>query len=193
MAEIPMHPHVEPIKPSDLRRGWLAFVILGILLMILGVVALGAPFLTTLVTGVFIGWMLVVGGILEVAHGLWHRHWRGFFLDLLIGVLYIVIGFMVVANPGVAVVTLTLLIAMFLIIGGIFRIVTAVAERFPHWGWMLLNGVISLVLGVLIWRQWPSSAIWVIGLFVGIDLLFQGWSLIMLGLLGKRLSAQSAY
>ncbi len=192
MAGIPMQPDAEPLG-SDLRRGWLFFVILGVLLVILGLVALGAPLLATLATGVFIGWMLIIGGVLEVLHSLWHRRWRGFFLDLLIGVLYAAIGFMVVANPGVAAVTLTLLIAMFLIIGGIFRIVTAVSERFPHWGWMLLNGAISLVLGVMIWRQWPASAVWVIGLFVGIDMLFQGWSLIMLGLTGRRLPAHSVY
>jgi uncharacterized membrane protein HdeD (DUF308 family) len=67
-------------------------------------------------------------------------------------------------------------------LGGLFRILTAVAARFHHWVWVLLNGVISLVLGLMIWRQWPVSGLWVIGLFIGIDMIFYGWSLIMLAL-----------
>ncbi len=189
MAEIPMHPHAEPLPPRELRRGWVWLIVLGALLMVLGLLALGLPLVAGLATAVFIGWLLIIAGILEVAQGLWSRQWRGFFLDLLIGILYIGIGFMVVANPGITLVTLTLLIAMFLITGGVFRIVAALSERFPHWGWLLLNGVVSLVLGILIWRQWPASALWVIGLFVGIDLLLQGVSLIMLGLAAKRLPA----
>ncbi|HOB74811.1 MAG TPA: HdeD family acid-resistance protein [Phycisphaerae bacterium] len=191
MAEIPIRPHAEPFLSSDLRRDWLWLVILGAVLAILGLLALGVPLVATLVTSVFLGWLLIIGGILEVVHGLWHRSWRGFFMDLLIGVVYVVIGFMIVANPGIAMLTLTLLIAMFLIISGIFRIVTAVSERFPHWGWILFNGIVSLVLGIMIWRQWPASALWVIGLFVGIDMLLQGVSLIMLGLAAKKLPVQS--
>ncbi len=89
---------------------------------------------------------------------------------------------MVVGNPAVSAVALTLLIAVFLMIGGLFRILTALTVRFHHWIWVLLNGVISLLLGVMIWSQWPVSGLWVIGLFIGIDLIFYGWSLIMLAM-----------
>jgi uncharacterized membrane protein HdeD (DUF308 family) len=109
------------------------------------------------------------------------------FIDLLTGILYVVVGFMMVANPGVAAVTLTLLIALFLMFGGIFRIVVALMLQFPHRGWLVLHGLINLLLGIGIWRQWPLSGLWVIGLFVGIDMVFNGWSLVMLGLAAKKL------
>ncbi len=80
-----------------------------------------------------------------------------------------------------------MLIAVFLIMGGTFRIVAALAVRFHHRAWVMLNGVISLLLGLLIWSQWPVSGLWVIGLFIGIDMIFYGWSLIMLGFTARRL------
>jgi uncharacterized membrane protein HdeD (DUF308 family) len=114
------------------------------------------------------------------------------FIDLLTGILYVVVGFMIVANPGAAAITLTLLIALFLIFTGIFRIVVALMTRFPHWGWLALHGLVNLLLGIAIWRQWPLSGLWVIGLFVGIDMVFNGWSLVMLGLTARRLPQATA-
>jgi len=128
-----------------------------------------------------------VGGVVEAAHACSCKGWGGFFVDLLTGILYVVVGFMVVANPGVTALALTLLIAMFLVFGGIFRIAVAVVVRFQNWIWLLLHGVVNLLLGIAIWRQWPLSGLWVIGLFVGIDMLLNGWSLIMLGLAAKSL------
>jgi uncharacterized membrane protein HdeD (DUF308 family) len=94
---------------------------------------------------------------------------------------------MIVANPVATAETLTLLIALLLMFGGIFRIVAALAVQFPHWGWLVLHGAVNLLLGIAIWRQWPWSGLWVIGLFVGIDLIFNGWSLVMLALAAKKL------
>ena len=128
-----------------------------------------------------LGWLLIIGGVLEAVYAFWQERWGAFFIDLTVGILYAVVGFMMVANPGVAALTLTLLIAMFLILAGLFRTVAAIAARPPHWGWLLAHGVVSLVLGILIWRQWPVSGLWVIGLFVGIELLLNGATLIMLG------------
>jgi uncharacterized membrane protein HdeD (DUF308 family) len=103
-------------------------------------------------------------------------------LHLLVAVLYFIAGVLVIEHPGRSLAGLTLVIAAVLFVEGILRVVVALTERFHGWGWVLLNGVISLALGVMIWRQWPESSLWVIGLFVGIDLLFNGWSLIMLAL-----------
>ena len=94
---------------------------------------------------------------------------------------------MVVANPKATAVTLTLLIAVFLIFEGVFRIVTAISVRYPNWSWMILQGAVSLLMGVMIWWQWPLSGVWVIGLFVGIQMILNGWSLVMLGLTAKNL------
>ena len=116
---------------SHLPRVWIWFVVMGILQVILGAIALGSPLVMGLATAVLIGWVLIVGGILEIVHGIAGRQWRGFFVDLISGVLYAAIGFMVVANPGVALASVTLLIAMFLIISGAFRTVKWFGARRP--------------------------------------------------------------
>ena len=110
-----------------------------------------------------------------------------FGFDLLTGVLYVVAGWMMVTNPTESALVLTLIIAMFLVFEGALRIVTALTMRYPHWGWVLLNGAVSLLLGFLIWRRWPVSGLWMIGVFVGIEMLLNGWSLIMLALSGREL------
>ncbi|MEW4490164.1 HdeD family acid-resistance protein [Thalassoglobus sp. JC818] len=170
---------------SELHKRWGWILALGILLVAVGTVALGASVFTSLATMVFIGWLMIGGGIVQALHSFTVKNWGGFFIDLLTGILYVVVGFLIVAHPAETGIALTLLIAMFLIFGGVFRIAVSLMHQFPNWGWVLLNGVISLILGILIWRQWPVSGLWVIGMFVGIDMMFNGWSLIMLGLVAK--------
>jgi uncharacterized membrane protein HdeD (DUF308 family) len=170
---------------AALRRSWGWFLALGIIEIILGTVAVGASFFATLVTVVLFGWLLLFGGVLSTLHAFWRKHWKGFFLDLTMGVLYIVAGLMMVGNPAQAAVTLTLLIAMFLLVGGLFRIIAALSGHFEHWGWVMLNGLITAGLGILIWRQWPLSGLWVIGLFVGIEMIMYGWTLVMLSMVGR--------
>jgi uncharacterized membrane protein HdeD (DUF308 family) len=174
-----------PFDAGALRRNWGWFFVLGVLEIILGTIAIGASVVATVVTVVFFGWLLLIGGVLSAVHAFWRKRWRGFFLDLVTGVLYAVAGFLMVAEPLAAEAALTLLIAMLLLIGGIFRIVVALSGHLEHWGWVLLNGVITAALGIMIWRQWPSSALWVIGMFVGIEMIFYGWSLVMLSLIGR--------
>ena len=98
-----------------------------------------------------------------------------------------VVGFMIIEQPENSAIQLTLIIAFFLIIGGIFRIVFALSERFTGWPWVLLNGGVTLMLGLMIYKQWPDSGLWVIGLFVGIEMIFNGWSWIMLSAGLRRL------
>jgi uncharacterized membrane protein HdeD (DUF308 family) len=172
------------------NRGW--FLALGIVQIILGMIALGSSVFATIVSVAIFGWLLLIGGVLAIGHAFWERQWNGFFIDLLTGVLYAIVGFMIISNPVEAAVGLTLLIALFLLMGGIFRIVAALVGRFEHRGWLLLNGVITLLMGIMIWRQWPLSGLWVIGLFVGIEMIFYGWSLVMLGIAAKNLPRPAA-
>ena len=172
---------------EELRRSWAWFLLLGILLIILGVVAIGVAAATTVVSVLMFGWLILIGGVLQAGHAFWRRAWSGFFLDLLTGLLYVVVGMIMVGHPLASAMGLTLVIALALMFGGIFRIVVSIAVQFQHWPWVLLNGAISLLLGIAIWRQWPLSGLWVIGLFVGIEMLFNGFALLMLGLTARRL------
>jgi uncharacterized membrane protein HdeD (DUF308 family) len=95
-----------------------------------------------------------------------------------------------VQHPLAAAAFFTLMLAAAFFVGGLFRIVVALSERFYGWGWVLLNGVVTLILGVMIWRRWPDTAFWVIGLFVGIDMLFAGWSLVITALAVRSAAKQ---
>jgi uncharacterized membrane protein HdeD (DUF308 family) len=167
---------------TALRGNWFWFVILGIALIVLGTIALGAVAIASLAAAVAIGALLLVAGAAEVVGAFWCRGWSGFFLELLSGILSIVVGVLFLRAPLNALLALTLLLACFLMVGGIFKIVTGLIYRFAAWGWVEVSGIIDLILGVLIWMEWPASALWVIGLFVGISLVFRGFHWIALGL-----------
>lgn len=171
---------------ETLRRNWGWFFLLGIVLIILGILAIGASTVTTIVSVLFLGCLLLIGGILQIIYAFWARKWSGFFLSLLVGILYTVLGFSFIRNPEMGALTLTLLLAAIFIVSGIFRIVYSIMLRFDHWGWVLFSGIISLILGCLIWSEWPISGLWVIGLFIGIDLLIYGWTWVVVSLAARN-------
>jgi uncharacterized membrane protein HdeD (DUF308 family) len=176
----------------ELRRNWGWFLVLGIALIILGVCAIGSAFSATLATVMTFGILVLVGGCVEIVSSFWARHWGGLFLHVLAGILYAVIGFLMVTRPLAAAAGLTLMLAALFFVGGMFRIIAALSHRFPGWGWVLLNGVVTLILGVMIWREWPEATFWVIGMFLGIDLVFAGVSWVMLGLSVRNIPAPAA-
>jgi uncharacterized membrane protein HdeD (DUF308 family) len=108
------------------------------------------------------------------------------------GLLYVVVGLLFLNRPLSAIEAMTLLLACALIVSGVFRIIGSLLHRFPHWGWIFFGGVLNLVLGLMIWQQWPVSGFWVIGLFVGIDMIFNGWTWIMLALRLKKLPVRAS-
>jgi len=165
---------------EELRANWGWILALGMILIVLGVLALGSVVYMTLASVVFLGVLLMVGGVVQIVHAHSAKKWSGVFLYILGGILYLIIGMMVAANPGAGALALTLLLGVVFMVGGLFRIFSSLIVRYENWGWVLLSGVITLILGILIWRQWPSSALWVIGLFIGIDLIFYGWSWVIL-------------
>jgi uncharacterized membrane protein HdeD (DUF308 family) len=174
-----------------IKGHWASFLALGIILIIVGTIAVGMPFVASLATAVTFGALLLVGGIAQLVGAFWTRDWSGFFLSLLIGVLYLVLGLFFLRDPGDAVLAMTLLLACVLMVGGLFRIIGSAMYQFPHWGWTLVGGIINLVLGIMIWQQWPVSGLWVIGLFVGIDLMFTGWTWVMLALAVKKVGPRT--
>ncbi len=176
---------------QTLQKHWPWFLALGVVMTALGMFAIGSACIATVTVTVtwFFGFLMLAGGIAEIASSFSAGRWSGTLVHLLIGVLYAVVGLMIIEQPANSAIQLTLIIAIFLIVSGIFRIVSALSERFAGWGWVLLNGTITLMLGLLIQKQWPVSGLWVIGLFVGIDLIFNGWAWIMLSLGLRRVPA----
>ena len=162
------------------HRTW--FLCMGVALIVIGTLAIGSAEFMTMVSVLLLGWILIFGGVFEVIHGIARRAWGGFFINLMGGALYAVTGLLMITHPGVAAVTLTLLIAMLLIVAGAFRIFVAFSTPMHHRGWLVLNGLISLFLGFCIFDSWPVSGLWAIGLFIGIDMIFDGWTEVMLAL-----------
>jgi uncharacterized membrane protein HdeD (DUF308 family) len=177
----------------DVLRGeWLWFVVLGISLVVLGMVALGSVVIASLAVAVVIGSLFLVGGVAEIVGAFWCRAWSGFFLHLLSGVLSIVVGLLFLKSPGGALEALTLLMTGYLLVGGIFKVVAAASYRFASWIWPLIGGLIDIALGVMILADFPASAFWVLGMFLGINLLFRGGSWIGLGLALRSAPTPSA-
>lgn len=159
------------------RWGWL--LLLGILMVVLGTIALFIMPAATIGTALVLGWLLVVSGILELVHAFRVRRWGGLFLHLIGGVLGVLIGLLVVTHPVVGAMVWTLLFASFFTVIGLFRLIAAIKLKFPNWGWALFDGIITLGLGILLWLQWPWSGMWFLGLAVGVSLVLRGWSYVM--------------
>jgi uncharacterized membrane protein HdeD (DUF308 family) len=185
-----MNTHLAPNFPSlegelqTLTKYWRWFLALGLIMVLVGAFAISWACIATVTVAAtwLFGFMLLASGIAEIINSFWAGRWSGMLVHLLMGILYVVVGLMIIDQPEESAIQLTLFIAFFLIISGVFRIVFALAERFTGWGWVLLNGAVTLLAGMLIYKQWPLSGLWVIGLFVGIDLIFNGWSWIMLAM-----------
>ncbi|MCW5889427.1 MAG: HdeD family acid-resistance protein [bacterium] len=177
--------------PTTLRNllhdhwGWL--LALGIVQMIAGVLAVGAPVIATVAVAVFLGWLFIFSGVFQLIHAFRVRGWQGFALHVLGGVIYAVAGLVLVGTPMQGALTLTLLLAIFFVIEGVLRCMQALRLR-PghHWGWFLLGGLSGIVLGVLIFSEWPTSGTWAIGLMVGINLILSGSTLASLAMTVRK-------
>ena len=174
---------------ENIRKHFGGFIALGVALVVLGAIGLVEVVTTTLFSVFFFGWLLIIAGIVQAVHAFRVRPWSGLLLQLLVGILDIIIGLFIIANPGSSALALTLLIAFFFIVGGVVRIVMAVPEHFPGRGWAIFNGVINVLLGILIWVHWPASAFWVIGLFIAVELFLTGLWFIALGVGARRVIA----
>jgi uncharacterized membrane protein HdeD (DUF308 family) len=167
---------------EGLRHRWGWLLALGIVMIVLGGVAMIITPAATLGTVLVLGWLLIISGIAEAIHAFQVRHWGGLFLHLIGGVLGVLIGLLVVTHPVAGALAWTLLFASFFTVIGFFRLFAAFSLRFPNWGWAVFDALITIALGVLLWAEWPSSGVWFIGLAVGISLVLRGWSYVMFAL-----------
>ncbi len=170
---------------QHLRGSWFWFLALGLLLVACGTTAIVVPAATvgtSVFATIFLGVTLMVAGAATIIMAFWAGRWGGLLLQVLVGILYIVVGYEISDKPLQGAALLTAFIAAMFVVLGLFRIVASLTVRFAHWGWALLNGVVTLLCGIVIYRHFPESALWVIGLLVGIEMLFHGWTWILLAL-----------
>lgn len=178
---------------AQLQKSWYWYLLLGIGLVVLGTLAIIFSYTATIFSVLALAGFLLIIGIVELVQAFKMRFWKKFFLHLILAILYLLAGGFILANPTLNAITLTLLLAFFFAVSGLAKIIFALAYNLPHQGWIILSGMISLLLGILIWQQWPVSGLWAIGLFVGIDVLFTGWSWIVLALAVKSIKTSSRH
>lgn len=149
--------------------------IVGIVLIIAGILAILVPFIAGIAVTAIVGWLLLIAGVAHFLFG-WHSRSTGAVaLQILVGVLYLLVGLYLIFHPARGLVTLTLLLASYFVAEGIIEIVIYFRLRRSHQSsWFLWDGLITLFLGILIWAHWPFSSVWVLGTLVGISLLISG-------------------
>jgi uncharacterized membrane protein HdeD (DUF308 family) len=165
---------------EEIRNSWGWFLALGISLMILGAVCIVGDVTATFATVLVFGWLLLISGIVALVHAFRTMTWNGFFLSLLSALFRGFTGYLLIRYPLAGAASLTLLLASFFVVGGVFRAIGAGMMKFPRWGWSVFSGLVSLVLGVMLLTQLPISSIWFIGFAIGVDLIVDGASLIAL-------------
>jgi uncharacterized membrane protein HdeD (DUF308 family) len=123
---------------------------------------------------------------MELIHSFRTRGWKGSLLHVISGVLWLILGVLIITNPGVSALTLTIALAFFFFVSGIVQVLGAFTLRYPQWGWAVVSGLVAVLLGIFIMTRWPSSAFWVIGLFISIELLMNGWAMIALAMTAHK-------
>lgn len=168
---------------TDIKKGINGSLLIGILLIVLGIAAIAVPNVSTIVAETWIALILISAGAAKLVYSFQTRDQGGFIWKLLLSILYIATGVMLFVYPLTGVLTLTLLVGSFLLTEGVFNLILAFRLRpQENWTWVLVDGIITLVLGAMIWFQWPFNAPWLIGTLVGVSVLFTGFSRVMLSL-----------
>jgi len=172
-----------PVRFSALRDKWGWLLALGVITLILGALALANLFLATVASVYYIGALMLVGGVMHLIHAFQVKGWEAVLFWALSGVLYTLAGIMTFQNPLLASAVLTLLIGLALIAAGIFRFWAGLKLKGTSgWRWLTFSGAVTILAGFVIAMGWPVNSLWVLGLFLAIDLLMQGWSMIALAL-----------
>jgi len=172
-----------------LRKHWKLYLAEGVLLLVLGIVAVVIPPLATLAVTILFGWLFLISGIMGLVTSFWMRAAPGFWWSLISGALGVLVGGMLLAQPATAAFSLTILLIAFFVVEGIVSIMFALdhkRELSGQWGWMLMSGVVDLVLSVLLIAGLPGTAAWALGLLVGINMVFGGMALIAMALNARK-------
>lgn len=170
--------------------GWGMFF--GFVLAVLGIVAIAAPFATAITVGVLFGWLFILGGIAQLSYAFLSRPAGAFLWKLLLGIAYLLAGIWIQFFPGIATLSLALILAISILFQSVIQVVAAITMRpVRGWGWMLFSGISGLVLGALIWAQGPGGAAAFLGLWFGMNLLFDGAGVFMASSLARAALRES--
>jgi uncharacterized membrane protein HdeD (DUF308 family) len=173
------------LEPFVENWGW--FLTLGIALMVLGIIAVGMPFVATLAVETLLAWIFLIVGVVQTVHAFRSRKFGRFFFLFMLGLLYSGLGLYLLIFPLRGMVTLTVLLSIFFLLEGVLKIIHVWQVHFVSGrGWMLFSGVLSLVLGVLLLSGMPLTAFWAAGLIVGADLIFSGIAMVVFSLAARN-------
>jgi len=171
--------------------GW--SIALGVLMIIAGIIAMFAPWEAGLVITLVVGWSAIFNGFAQIVFAFRTHGGLHVLLEVILGIIYVIAGFYLILHPGMGLLALTLILAWFLFIYGIFALVLAFRLRPRNgWGWVLFDGIVTILLGVLIWAHWPPSSGWVVGTLFGISIFISGVTRLMMSLAIRRFASQTA-
>jgi uncharacterized membrane protein HdeD (DUF308 family) len=169
-----------------MQAHWRLFLFEGFFFILLGFFAIVIPQLFSVVIVIFLGWLVVIGGVIHISRALYFRDMPGFGLWLGLGVLQIVVGYLLIADPIAGVLTLTMMMTLFFALEGCIKIYLALMMRpLPHWNFMLFSGITALGFAIIILAFWSDTAHWLLGLFLGINMIMLGASMVKMSLLHK--------
>jgi len=175
------------VAPVILKKslGW--SIALSVLMILAGFLAIVVAPLAGIAVAVFVGWLLVFSGAAHLVFA-WHtRTTGGIIWELLLGLAYLIVGFYVLRYPVTGLASLTLVLAIYLAAEGVLELILSYQLRsMPGAGWLLFDGIVTLILSVMIWRAWPSSSVWAIGILVGVSMIFSGTARLMISLAARR-------
>lgn len=178
---------VSPASLDVVQKNWGWLLLLGIIFIVLGTIGLGMLFAVTMASVIFFGVLLLLGGGAQFVDAFKCKGWKSIVWHVLMAVLYVVAGVAVIADPVLASAVFTLILAGTIAGAGIVRVIMALQHRDSKgWVWLLASGIVSIVLGLMIFAQWPVSGLWIIGLFVAIEMIINGWSYIFLALAARN-------
>jgi uncharacterized membrane protein HdeD (DUF308 family) len=177
---------------EQLRHNWGWMLAFGLLTVLWGFFAVAYSVFFTAVSVLMIAWLLIIGGVIEAVIAIRHREHGHVVLYVLEAALAIVLGALLLRDPAAGALVITLFMAAYFVVAGVFRIAIALSLRLPNWGWTLFSGLLTLALGVMVWMGWPATALWVLGLFLGINLIFIGWARVMFALALRTVPFQAS-
>ena len=176
---------IETVFAQEIKKNARFAIITGLVLLLVGLLAMGSPLVAGLSLALMVGIILITAGIGQLVFAV--KTGRGF-INIILGLLTLFIGAYMISDPGAALESLTIFLAIYLLVSGIFEIMMALQIRpVSGWRWALFSGIISALLGAMIWSQFPLSGAWAIGLLIGIRLFFSGWTLLMFGMAARVL------